>query len=259
VTRGGAGRLLATVLSVSLAAPLVASSPQSPARRERAVPFAPGERLEYDVSWSHYLSAGTIVMRVEDKRPSFGSVAYYVVAEAHTAGLVSRLYTLYYKADTLLDAYSLLPQRGSIFSREGSRQRMKATSFDHGARRARFEMQTATRMEADLAIPTTTQDALSALYALRAAGPRPGDRVRLPVADSGKLYDVTFQVGPRETLTLQRRPIGVLRVTPSIVGPDGEAVAPGTTLWLADDASRKVVRMDVPMSFGRVVLTLRTQ
>ena len=91
----------------------------APARRsERPVPFHVGETLTYDVSWSSYLSAGTAVVTVKEKRPSFNSTAYYIVAEARPTPLLSKLYTLYYKLDTLLDAYTLLPQRGSSIGSE---------------------------------------------------------------------------------------------------------------------------------------------
>ena len=83
---------------------------------ERDVPFAVGETLEYDVGWSSYLTAGTATLSVRAKKPSYDSVAYYVVAEGQATGLVAALYPAYYKADTLLDVYTLLPQRGSIYS-----------------------------------------------------------------------------------------------------------------------------------------------
>src|SRR4029079_9514656 len=69
-------------------------------RIEADVPFKPGETLTYDVSWSSTLSAGTATVRVLEKRPSYNSVAYYIVAESQPGSLLSRIYTLYYKADT---------------------------------------------------------------------------------------------------------------------------------------------------------------
>ena len=193
------------------------------ARTERAVPFAAGERLEYDVSWSSYVSAGTVVLNVAEKRPSFSSVAYYIVAEAKPSSLLSSLYTLYYKADTLLDAYSLLPQRGSVFSREGRRQRMKITSFDHGAKKARFDMQTASKMSIDMTITPATQDFVSAIYALRAGALKPGDRLRMTVADSGHLYQAEFAVAAAEPFKLGANQVPALRIVPAIVDDKGEA------------------------------------
>ena len=47
----------------------------------------------------------------------------------------------YYKIDTLIDTYTLLPQQGSIPSQEGSRRRLRTTRFDRAANRAFFERQ----------------------------------------------------------------------------------------------------------------------
>src|SRR5262245_38689629 len=91
----------------------------------RPVPFRVGEQLTYDVSWSSYVTAGTATMTVKEKKPSFNSTAYYIVAEARPTPLLSKLYTLYYKMDTLVDVYTLLPQRGSTYSEEGRRHRYK--------------------------------------------------------------------------------------------------------------------------------------
>ena len=97
---------------------------------EPAVPFKVGETLEYDVGWSSYLTAGTATLAIREKKPSYGSVAYYAIAEGRATGVVAALYHVYYKADTLLDVYSLLPQRGSIYGEEGRRRRMRTTRFD---------------------------------------------------------------------------------------------------------------------------------
>jgi hypothetical protein len=114
------------------------------ARVERPTPFAVGETLTYDVSWSTALSAGTVVSTVKEKKASFDSTAFYIVAEGRPAPLLSKLYTFYYKVDTLLDVYTLLAQRGSVYSEEGQRHRFGATLFDRMRNRASFEHTTTT-------------------------------------------------------------------------------------------------------------------
>src|ERR1700719_1947963 len=71
----------------------VASAPAP--RSERRVPFAVGESLTYDVSWSSYLTAGTAVTTVKEKTQSSGSIAYHIVAEGRTTPLLQTLYTLH--------------------------------------------------------------------------------------------------------------------------------------------------------------------
>src|ERR1700752_3648668 len=73
------------------------AAPAAGAKSEVRVPFRAGEVLTYDVSYSTYVTAGTVTMHVQAKRPSYNSVAYYVVAEARPTPLMSKLYTLYYK------------------------------------------------------------------------------------------------------------------------------------------------------------------
>ena len=218
-----AAAAVAVVMTVPLAGqagrkPAAPASPAAPARAERRVPFAVGEKLLYDVSWSSYVTAGTLSLTVESKKPSYGSTAYYVVAEAQTTGVVASLYTLYYKADTLIDSYSLLPQRGSLFSGEGRRQRFKVTTFDHPRKYGKFEMQTASKMEKDLTLRPLTQDMLSAFYVLRSISPRPGDKLEIPVSDSGWNYAVTFVVtGPESAKTAAGTAAPALRVTPQVI------------------------------------------
>ena len=227
------------------------------ARVEQSVPFAVGEALTYDVSWSNTISAGTATLRVQEKRPSYGSVAYYIVAEAQPGSLLSRVYTLYYKADSLLDAYSLLPQRGSLYTREGKRQRMKITQFDHGAKTARFQMQTASIMVTDMKVPGDAHDLLSAIYALRASPAMTGDRLSLAVSDSGQLYNVEFAIGGRENVAVGSGTVPGLRVSPTVTDESGTPIAPGSVLWISDDARRVPLRLETQLAVGRFVLALK--
>src|SRR3989454_12827588 len=141
--------VVALVCAVLTSLSLSAQRKAAPAvrRAERNVPFRVGETLTYDVSWSAYVTAGTAVATVKEKKPSFNSTAYYVVAEGRPTPLVSKLYSLYYKMDSLIDSYTLLPQRGSIYSEEGKRHRFRTTLFD--ARNQRVGRNTAMWMSDD--------------------------------------------------------------------------------------------------------------
>ena len=87
----------------------------SPAR-EAEVPFRVGETLTYDVSWSQFITAGTAVTRVVDKKPSGGSTAYGIVADGRPLPLVARFYPLYYKMESLVDSFSILSMESSLYS-----------------------------------------------------------------------------------------------------------------------------------------------
>ena len=251
------------VLMICLLAsvPMWAQTAKRPAaapapKKEMAVPFQAGEVLEFDIGWSSYLTAGTAVVSVKEKKPSYNSVAYYVVAEGQPAPLLSNLYTLYYKADTLIDAYSLLPQRGSLYVKEGKRQRMKTTTFNQAAKTAKYEVQTATHVEKNLSLPAFTQDALSALYVLRSIPMKPGEKFNMPVTDAGDIYKVQMQVGTVEPVKTGLGTVNGLKIVPVVTMTKGTPPR-GLALWLSDDARRLPLKIEAQLPVGKFTVTLR--
>jgi hypothetical protein len=247
-------KLAALIVLVALAAPQAKPAPAP--KHELPVPFAAGEALTYDISWSTFLTAGSATVSVKEKKPSFGSTAYYIVAEGRPTPLLSKLYALYYKADTLLDVYTLLPQRGSIYSDENGRKRMRVTKFDHGTRKAQYEVQTATLVKNDLVISAYVQDALSALYVIRTLGLKPGEKVTMPVCDNGKSFKLQIQAGALETVKTATGTVQALKIIPTVVGP-GPSLGRGVAIWLSNDARRVPVRIESELAVGRFVLALR--
>lgn len=234
-----------------------APAPARPSGPEKTVPFRAGETLTYDVSWSDYLTAGSATLTVRDKRPSFGSTAYYVVAEGRPTSLLSKLYAVYYKADSLVDAYTLFPQRGSVFSQENGRQRMKETRFDQGRRAATFQMRTATTMSQDQSLPGPTHDGLSALTAMRAMNFAPGSNTSFAVSDSGYLYRVSATVAAKESVKTGVGTLPAWKVVPAIRDGKGQAVGRGLAVWISDDARRLPLRIQAQLPVGAFVFTLR--
>jgi hypothetical protein len=229
----------------------------APVRAERPVPFHVGETLTYDVSWSTYVTAGTVVATVLEKKPSFNSTAYYIVAEARPTPMLSKLYSLYYKLDTLLDVYTLLPQRGSIYSEEGSRHRYRLTRFDRAAQRAFFEYQTGSTIKSDFAVSPYIQDALSAIYVLRAIPLKGGDRMTMPVSDNGKTYTIQIEVGATEKVKTPLGEISCWRLKPTIANAQGQIQGRNMAIWISDDARRLPLKYQAEVGVGSFNLSLR--
>ena len=231
--------------------------PAAPARREAIVPFRVGETLTYDVSWSQFLTAGTAVVKVVEKKPSFGSSAYHLVADGRPLPLVERFYPVYYKMDSLLDSFTAYSQWTSIYTEERGRTRQANTRFDRAARKAFYEVPADPSMKDTFSVPPDVQDGLATLYAIRGRAFKDGERFAIPVADDGAMYTVAFQTsGP----TRVRVPIGdieawELQVT--IVDTKGQPFATSTAIWISTDARRLPVKMQANLSLGSFVLALR--
>jgi hypothetical protein len=274
MTRNRSRFVLAAALVVALAVPAVgqkrathaaaarpAATPAAAAAPaalpDRKVPFTPGETLTYDISWSSYLTAGVATLAVKDKRQSGTSRAYYIVGEAKPVGLVAKLYAVYYKADTLLDSITLLPQRGSLYSQEGSRQRNRITRFDHSTLRADYEVKTATDVRSSLPLPRYTQDALSSVYALRAVPLKENSRLTMPVCDGGQIYRVQFAIGKIESVPIGSGTLRAYHITPTVTDSKGRSVSRPMALWLSADARQVPVKLRADLAVGSVNLTLR--
>jgi hypothetical protein len=225
-------------------------------RGEVRVPFRAGEQLIYDVSYSTYVTAGTVTMNVQSKRPSYNSVAYYVVAEARPTPLMSKLYTLYYKADVLMDVYTLLPQRAGVYSEEGQRHQMKVTTFDNDARKATFENVTAKNGRREFSVPAFTQDALSAIYVIRALPLKVGSRENIPVSTGGRAYQAQVRVEGAEALTTPSGPYQTFRLRTTLF-EDGRPSGRPINLWISDTPGRVPVKLQSDLAVGSVNLTLR--
>lgn len=219
------------------------------------VPFAPGETLSFDVSWASFLTAGSATLTVKERKPSYGSEAYYIVAEGQPTPLLSRLYALYYKADTLMDVFTLLPQRASIFSQEGGRQRTKITMFNHKTKKAQYEVRTATVVKQGVAISPRTQDVLGALYTVRTLPLKAGETFSIPICDGGESYTVQITVGAVETVKTGIGDVRAWKLTP-VLPPDHASTARRLTLWVSDDARRLPVRMQAEVAVGTFDLLL---
>ena len=232
-------------------------TPAPAGRTERTVPFRTGETLTYDVSWSTFLVAGTVVTTVKEKKQSFDSTAYYMVAEARPTALLSSIYSLYYKLDTLLDASTLLSQRGSLYTEEGKRHSLKTTLFDRKARRAFFEYQSTTTVKADFPIAASTLDALSAIYVLRTIPLNGGAHLTMPVTDDGVKYTMTIDVvGPERVKT----PLGetsAWKLVPVVADENGDAAGRNMAIWISNDARRYPLKMQAELPLGTFVLSLR--
>ena len=233
------------------------AKPAAAPRTERSVPFTTGETLSYDVSWSSYLTAGTATTTVRDKRSSFDSTAYYIVAEGRPTPLLSKLYSVYYKIDSLLDAFTLLPQRGSVYSEEGKRHRFKTTQFDRATKKVLFEYKADTTVKAAFSTSAVTQDALSAIYVLRAIPLKAGDRITMPVTDNGINYKVQFDTGGSEKV---RTPMGeqtALKVRLSVFDDKNQPVGKNIAIWMSEDPRRLPVKLAADLPVGSFNLLLR--
>ncbi|MEO6223004.1 MAG: DUF3108 domain-containing protein [Vicinamibacterales bacterium] len=248
---------LGTFMTLVVAA-IVAASPMPSAQGDRPVPFKVGETLTFDVSWTTFLSAGTATMAVKERRPgASGRSAYHLVAEGQPSSMLGKLYSLYYKAESILDTRTLLPSLATIYSDEGGRKRYKTTTFK-GNGSVLYEVKTSTTATSTIKAPSTAQDPLGAIYILRALPLKAGmtASIPIPIIDSGKAYTMRVRVGGLENVKSGLGTLQALKLSMTITGVDGKAEGTGFSLWLSDDARKLPLKISAGLAVGSVHLTL---
>lgn len=238
-------------------APPRTAQPRSPTR-EVAVPFRVGETLTFDVGWQTFLVAGSAVSKVVEKRQASGSSAYYIVAEGRPLPLIAKIYTLFYKMDSLLDSYTALSQRTSLYAEEGNKRRTATTTFDRRAGKARYELKTDTTVRDEFTVPQNVQDGLATLYALRSRTFKSGESITVPVVDDGTLYTVTFAASGPEAVTVPMGDFKAWNLQIAIRNAAGEPVGSNIAAWISADNRKLPVKLQAGLPVGRFTLTLRT-
>ena len=244
-------------MAIALACLAPVSSVAHAAPADVRVPFQVGETLNYDVSWSNFLTAGRATLRVVDRKALAGGRAGYgLQVEAQSVSVAATLYKLYYKIESVLDTATLASINSSSYSNEGGKIRQKSISFGPNST-ADVEMRAKDTSRHKLTLPKNTLDILSAMYVLRALSVQPGETLTMPIVDGDTVSRLRLTFGGKETVTTGQGKLAGWRVTPVILDDRGQPTAGRRlTFWLSDDATRKPLRFEAALPVGSVTLTL---
>jgi hypothetical protein len=223
------------------------------AAAEKPVPFRPGERITLNVSWSDKVSAATLTLVVSEKQVSRGVPCFLLRGELTPSPVIGKLYPVYYKAESLLEATTLLPQRASMYNREKSRIRQKFTHFDRASGRIYYTYLTKTEQKIMLPAASGVLDILSWLYVLRTLPLQAGTIGPFQITDNGKLFTMRCQVvrsTPVKT-DLGELPVWLLR--PRVENADGQKLPVSIALWMSGDERRLPLRFEVELPVGKFV------
>jgi hypothetical protein len=223
-------------------------------------PFAPGETLTFDVSWSIF-PAGHVnvtLQRAEGRAPE----AYEVVTTARSQGFVSLVYPVQNEFHSLFDPSTVCSLEIHKKVREGRRHKDTKIVFDTGRKLAVLDETDLAKPDAppkhsENEIPACVADVVTAFYSVRKRPLRVGEPILLPINDGAKTYDVTVEVQGREQI---QTPLGLrnaFRVEPKVFG--GLYKRKGRMLiWFSDDEQHLPLRIKASLAVGTITGTLKT-
>jgi len=245
--------IAAALLALSLAAEPCGPPPVAPGPR----PWATGETATYDLALFGLVKAGSIDLTVEHPMP--GGKVIPLRARARTDASVRNMLALTAVSFSWVEARTLLPERYREEADEDGVHKVSDArlsppgptiemAYDIGGQRStgRFPRQ------------GTVLDAVSAVYALRAAQLAPGDRLCFDLLGRGRVWRVTGTVASKlEKLDTVVGKLETLRIdaTASLADRPGEPVRQ-MHVWFSTDARRLFVAAVGDIDLGPIQVKL---
>jgi hypothetical protein len=218
------------------------------------VPFGPGERVAFRITYAHLL-AGRATLAVLGPEREDGSGLRFL-AEAHSQGFFAWLFRYHVDDRTVAswDPVCGCSLRIEKHLREGRAKRDQEVEFEPTVGIAHVADSKIPQARFD--VGTCALDVLSALFVVRIRGVAEGHEPTLSVFDNGRRYGMLVRWRGRERLDLPP-PFGdgypTVIVEPLLVEGSGLFARKGRLwVWLTDDARRVPVRMRSGVAIGSV-------
>lgn len=246
--------LIATLALVSPGALAQSRSIKSD-KSDRSAPakFAPtvGERLNYDVSWADFITAGELTLETKDRRSVDGVDAFHVSAQAQSVGLVSvmalKVNDVY---ESFLNAATLMPFRAAKSTRHGKKQDQESMTLDQQKRTARLND------GRTIEIPPDTYDIAGLLFAIRGMELTVGRSHEFNIIEDGKVYKISVTPEGKEKVTTRAGTFDTIRVATKSLTGGRESNLYNLKMFITTDARRLPVMLTAEPSWGSVRVQL---
>lgn len=247
-------RTLAAMAIAALALSSVTAQTRSiKSDRTAAVKFVPtvGERLNYDVSWADFITAGELTLETKDRRPVDGIDAFHVTAQAQSVGLVSavamKVNDVY---ESFLNAATLAPFRATRDTRRGKKRAQGSMTIDQQKRTAQLDD------GRTIEIPPDTYDIAGLLFAIRGMDLTVGRARQFNILEEGKLYKISVEPEAREKVTTRAGTFETVKVATKNLSGGRDSNLYNLKMFITTDARRLPVMLTAEPSWGSVRVQL---
>jgi hypothetical protein len=219
-------------------------------KRFAKVPWRIGEYFQFSIDWNG-LNGGSSLMQVQNLHTVDGHRVYRIVTKAESNSFVSRFYKVRDRAESYIDAESLVSRRFIKHLREGGFKQDIDVRFDQEAKKAVYAG------GPTLDVPAQVNDVLSAFYYVRTRPLVIGATFSIPTHDNKKSYEMEVRVHKRERIEVPAGKFDCILVEP-VLKSEGVFKSKGSIfVWLTDDERRipVLVKSKVPVGSISVSLT----
>jgi hypothetical protein len=236
-------RVYTHVTSLALTLSLLVGAVPGTAQTRATVPFHPGERMEYAVSYG-VIPAGSMTIRVAGLEEYAGRLAYHFVFEAQSNRAVSFLFELATMEESWFDARELYSLRYRRVQTENDKVRNKDVRFDQARN---------LQIEGDQTRPASPRavDQVAMMYYLRTLPLRAGATYVLRNQADPDDNPLTIRVLKQERIRVPAGTFETMVIDLNVRTDSGIFKKGGENrIWVTADARRVPVRISSKIGLG---------
>jgi hypothetical protein len=218
--------------------------------RTDGVPFGPGESLRFSIEYG-LIKAGTAWLEVAPMEHYRGRDCYHLVSRAESNDVMSKIYKVRDRIDSLIDAEGLYSYRYKKRIREGTYKKDFDIAYDPEAGRATY----ADGRKMDMT--PWSKDALSAFYYVRHIPLEVGKDVTLAHHSDGASTDIIVKVVGKEKVTVPAGTFDCIVIEPVMESGGLFKNSGKLTIWITDDNRRMPVLMKSKIPVGSIDAVLQ--
>ena len=227
--------------AASGSAPVVSDS----AARARGVPFGPGESLKFSIEYG-LIKAGTAWLEVDAMQVYKGRPCYHLVSRAESNEVMSKVYKVRDRIDSLVDAEGLYSWRYKKRMREGSYERDYDILYDPAGGKATYAD------GREMVIEPWSKDALAAFYYVRHMPLEVGRDIQITHHSDKRSNGIQVKVHGKETVKVPAGTFDCFIIEP-VMSEGGLFKASGQMrIWVTADERRMPVLMKSRIPVGSI-------
>ncbi len=211
--------------------------------------FQDEEELTFTLKYLGIIPLATATSQVREWS-YLGREAYYVTVEIKSLPFLSFFYKVEDCIESYFDARRLHSLRFVEHLREGRHLMEKETIYDQKKHIAEYTVKTKNRTY-KVKIPADVQDALSALYYLRAQEFKEGEVIDIDVNNHKDNYQIKVKISGKEKIKTQAGKFLAWKVQPTII-QNGSPKKEGAIVWFTADKRKIPLLIKARTSIGPV-------
>lgn len=225
--------------------------PPRPDRTEQVegaggAPFAVGESLTYNVSWTTYPTAARLEIEVAGRGAFFGVEGFELRTRVETSSAIRSLFLdLDSQYTSYVDAQKLLPHRLENSIRQGERRSDETVLLDQAGRKARFG-------DEEIDLPGEIHDLTSLLYALRLEPLGPENRRKFSLLYGRQVIEIEAEGKETARIATAAGTYEATCINLTAKAKKANLSRYRVKVWLSNDARRLPVLLTARLPLGEV-------